>query len=49
MGQDNLLVIGQRGVSEENLSYLHPVAHVEADEKVIENEELEVGFVQVDE
>ena len=32
VGQDDLLVSGQRRIGEQDFHYLHPVAHVEADE-----------------
>ena len=47
VGEDDLLVIG-KGVSQEDFDDLHPVAHVETDEEVVEDEELEIGFVQID-
>ena len=48
VGEDDLLVVGE-GFGEENFDDFHPVAHVEADEQVVEDEEFEIRFVQVDE
>lgn len=44
VGKDYLLVVG-KGLGEEDFNDFHPVAHVETDEEVVENEELEIGFV----
>lgn len=47
-GEDDLLVISE-SLGLENFDNLHAVAHVEAYKKVVEDEELEVGFVKIDE
>lgn len=47
VSEDDLLVVLE-GIGEEDFDDLHPVAHIEADEEVVEDEELEVGLVKID-
>jgi hypothetical protein len=48
VGQNNLLVVG-KSLGKQDFNDFHPVAHVEANKQVVEDEELEVGFVQIHE